>query len=367
MEINFLIDILLQQKPSEAIKENEETIFRIIPELKLCKGFSQNNNWHIYDVYEHILHVIDGVPNNIFLRMASLFHDIGKPLVYEEDENGIGHFYGHWEKSKEIFDKFATKYRIDDSTKSIISNLILYHDLNIDKISDDEIKKLINIFGRNGIIMLFQLKRSDLLAQNEQYHYMLEDYDKQEERLLSRHKVAEVNREGKKTKVILGTGSYYNVNSGNTVSITGDGGNAWGYYGPAYKKLAPRLITYTPYAEAYERLLKIKEDTLRLKEYIRLRRKIEDEYIASYYETRLKDLDVEELLCALESKFGDNIILLCHEPIDEFCHRRLVADYIELKTGMYIPEIAVSSDGVIRKLSPIRYKNRLKQAINKRK
>lgn len=184
MEINFLKDILLQDNPSEAIKDNEPEIFRIIPELKLCKNFNQNSNWHIYDVYEHILHVIDGVPNNLLLRMAALFHDIGKPLVYTEDEFGVGHFYGHWEKSKEIFDGFAAKYGIDENTRKIISNLILYHDLNIDKISDEELKKLLNIFDRNGIIMLFQLKRSDLLAQNEQYHYLLENYDLQEGRML---------------------------------------------------------------------------------------------------------------------------------------------------------------------------------------
>lgn len=29
------------------------------------------------------------------------------------------------------------------------------------------------------------------------------------------------------SKIILGTGSYANVKGGNTVSVTGDGGNAW--------------------------------------------------------------------------------------------------------------------------------------------
>lgn len=188
MEINFLIDILLQDKPSESIKNNEEKIFKIIPELSISKGFQQNNVWHVYDVYEHILHVIDGVPNNIVLRMSALFHDIGKPFVYTEDENGVGHFYGHWDKSKEIFDNFATKYNLEENTKNMISNLILYHDLDIDKISDDESKNLINIFDRDGIIMLFQLKRSDLLAQNEQFHYLLSAYDKQKERMLLKPK-----------------------------------------------------------------------------------------------------------------------------------------------------------------------------------
>ena len=44
-------------------------------------------------------------------------------------------------------------------------------------------------------------------------------------------------------RIIRGTGSYDTVKFGNTVSITGDGGNAWNYFGPTYKKLAPRLMT----------------------------------------------------------------------------------------------------------------------------
>ncbi len=62
-------------------------------------------------------------------------------------------------------------------------------------------------------------------------------------------------RNNELSKIILGTGSYANVKGGNTVSVTGDGGNAWGYFGPSYKKLAPKLDTYVPYAEKYEELL----------------------------------------------------------------------------------------------------------------
>lgn len=41
--------------------------------------------------------------------------------------------------------------------------------------------------------------------------------------------------------VIRGTSCYENAKSGNLVSITGDGGNACGYYGTAYKKMSPRI------------------------------------------------------------------------------------------------------------------------------
>ena len=141
--------------------------------------------------------------------------------------------------------------------------------------------------------------------------------------------------------VILGTGNYFNVWNGNTVSITGDGGHAWGYFGNSYKKLAPKLVTYIPYSKGYEELNKFVKGS---KEYEKFWKYIEDLYIKLYYELRLKDLDVYELLYTLKEKYGSNIILLCHENIDEFCHRRLIADYIELKTGIYIPEVSVDKE-----------------------
>lgn len=164
-------------------------------------------------------------------------------------------------------------------------------------------------------------------------------------------------------KIVLGTGNYYSVKSGNTVSITGDGGNEWGYFGPAYKKLAPKLVTYKPYANKLEELNKLKEDLTKVKEYLEFRKEIEDEYIKSYYNIRLRYLDVRELLYDLENRFGSDIILLCHETVDEFCHRRLIADYIELEMGFYIPEVSVDELGNVKKILPIRYKNRLKETM----
>ena len=164
------------------------------------------------------------------------------------------------------------------------------------------------------------------------------------------------------SKIILGTGNYQNIKSGNTVSITGDGGNAWGYYGPSYKKLAPRLNTYTKYAKGYEKLQELKKES-RLDEYLKLRKEIEDEYIKEYYETRLKDLNIMELLIYFKEKYGEEIIFLCHEEIEEFCHRRVFADYIELETGIYVPEVSVDEVGKVKKIMPIRYKNRLKEII----
>lgn len=169
-------------------------------------------------------------------------------------------------------------------------------------------------------------------------------------------------KENEVKRIILGTGSYDTVKFGNTVSITGDGGNAWNYFGPAYKKLAPRLMTYLLYADALKDLEKIK-DSIPLEEYTKKKRKIEFTYIKSYYETRLRNLDMEDFLKTLEAKFGTNIIFLCHEPVNEFCHRRVLADYIELQTGVYIPEVKIMSNDEFTLKQPLNYKQELKRVM----
>ena len=177
-----LFDILLSDKPSTLIIENEKEVFKLIPELERCKGFNQNNPWHPYDVYNHILHVIDNIDNDLILRITALFHDIGKPFTYTEDDNKIGHFYGHWEVSQEIFNKYANKYNIDN--KDLISKLIYYHDYSLNKL--DEIT---NVFTKEEMIMLFKIKRADLLAQSSKYHHLLNDYDNKEKEILKYYEV----------------------------------------------------------------------------------------------------------------------------------------------------------------------------------
>lgn len=169
-------------------------------------------------------------------------------------------------------------------------------------------------------------------------------------------------KENEVKRIILGTGSYDTVKFGNTVSITGDGGNAWNYFGPAYKKLAPRLMTYLLYADALKDLEKIK-DSIPIEEYTKKKKKIEFTYIKSYYETRLKNLEMEDFLKTLEAKFGTNIIFLCHEPVNEFCHRRVLADYIELQTGVYIPEVKIMSNDEFTLKQPLNYKQELKRIM----
>ena len=82
-----------------------------MPELEICIGFDQHNPYHEKDVFNHTLDVIDNMENDLILRLAALFHDIGKPETFSLDKNGIGHFYGHNVKSAEITEKIMKRLK----------------------------------------------------------------------------------------------------------------------------------------------------------------------------------------------------------------------------------------------------------------
>lgn len=184
MSYNDLLKLLLSNKVYYELKNNEHILFELIPELKECKGFKQNNDWHIYDVYEHILHVVSGTKPNLYLRLSALFHDIGKPFTYIEDDKKVGHFYNHWNKSIEIFIKYQDKFDLPNEEITLITNLIFYHDLNVEKLDSQELDNMISIIGAENIGLLFSLKRADLLAQSPKYHHLIDKIDNQEHKLV---------------------------------------------------------------------------------------------------------------------------------------------------------------------------------------
>lgn len=78
--------------------------------------------------------------------------------------------------------------------------------------------------------------------------------------------------------------------------------------------------------------------------------KLIDWYIKGFYKLRLMNLNPFIFLNTLNEKFSNEIILLCHELSnselnkEHFCHRRLLADWIELETRIIIPEISIDEN-----------------------
>jgi len=163
-----LKQIMLSDDIKYYLENFYDLFFVIIPELGKSYNFNQYNDYHIYDVYNHTISVVSHTSPNLYLRLAALFHDIGKPDSFTQDDKGIGHFYGHALKSVEIFNEFAKKYNLDEKTRKIVSDLILFHQDELSK-KNSNIYKFYKKFDMNNIGLLFMLKRADIMGQNPKY------------------------------------------------------------------------------------------------------------------------------------------------------------------------------------------------------
>lgn len=140
------------------------------------------------------------------------------------------------------------------------------------------------------------------------------------------------------------TGNYNSCKFGNLISISGDRGKSVGFEGKALPCLAPRREFWEIW---HDNIGKISEE-----ENMRY-------YIKQYYEQVLVNVNFEEVLFHEKEP-----ILLCYEDSNAFCHRHIVAEYLELKYGILVPEIIMTPDLQIRKkVRPENIKIILKEII----
>lgn len=159
-----LSKILVSDEPVDGIIALKESglLQYIIPELIPTIDFEQHNKHHDKDVFNHTLAVLDNVPNKLELRLAALFHDIGKPKCFTIGEDKQGHFYGHNEVSAQISRKVLKRLRFDNKTINKVSLLVFEHMSKFDKIKLPAIKRFINRVGEENLEDLFQLQIADV-------------------------------------------------------------------------------------------------------------------------------------------------------------------------------------------------------------
>jgi tRNA nucleotidyltransferase (CCA-adding enzyme) len=149
-----------------------------IPELKDMFEFQQNNPYHDYDVYSHTVHSIEHCKSdNLVVRLAVFFHDIGKPYSYQDGEDGIRHFKGHGKVSADITDNIMKRLKFDNETRNNVVELVYYHDATFE-IGKKYVKRWINKIGVEQFRRLLEVRKSDILGQKESYEqYRIDNVD----------------------------------------------------------------------------------------------------------------------------------------------------------------------------------------------
>jgi poly(A) polymerase len=116
--------MLTSDRPTQALEllDAGGLLPGVLPELAACKGVKQGG-YHTHDVYGHTLEAVGLTPPDLVVRLAALFHDVGKPATAAPD----GSFLGHEKVGAEIAVAALTRLRFSNSIIERVAHLVRLH------------------------------------------------------------------------------------------------------------------------------------------------------------------------------------------------------------------------------------------------
>ena len=116
--------MLASERPLVALEllDQAELLGVILPEIEACKGVPQTG-YHTHDVFGHTLLTVAATPPDLLLRVAALFHDVGKPATAKGD----GTFLGHEEVGARIAQAALERLRFAQKEVEVVVGLIRLH------------------------------------------------------------------------------------------------------------------------------------------------------------------------------------------------------------------------------------------------
>jgi len=161
-----LIRILKSPRPAETLETASrlEVLKYILPELEQARGVKQPQA-HKHDVYNHLLYTLQAAADKNWsweLRLAALFHDIGKPPTQRKQGNSYT-FYGHDVVGAKITKKILNRLKFPKDTVSRVTTLIRWHMFFADteEITHSAVRRMIKNVGQDNIWDLMNLRIAD--------------------------------------------------------------------------------------------------------------------------------------------------------------------------------------------------------------
>lgn len=139
------------------LTEYEKIFAEILPPLAEQAGYDQGSRYHDSTLYEHTARAVAAVPDEPALRLAMLFHDMGKTRCRTVGADGECHYYGHAAISAELADGLLRMLKCDNATRRRVCEIVKYHDISPDT-SRRSVKRRLAKYGA-------ELFRDIMLAQ----------------------------------------------------------------------------------------------------------------------------------------------------------------------------------------------------------
>lgn len=164
------VKILESDYPYEGVMllKNTNLLKYIIPELLEGVDFSQERpgRHHKTDVFTHNLLALKYCTSkDPMVRLATLIHDISKPRVARQDEEGYVIFHNHEVLGAKMAREIADRLRFSKKEKEKISMLIRWHMFTVDEhITDAAVRRFIRRIGVENVRDMMDLRIGDRLG-----------------------------------------------------------------------------------------------------------------------------------------------------------------------------------------------------------
>ena len=170
-----LLKLMKAEKPSAGLKLMEESgiLDIFIPEFKKCRGCIQGDfrGYHQFDVLDHLFYACDGAPaSKQNVRLAALFHDIGKPDVKRVIPTPQGEqftFYNHEAKSQQITKEILFRLKFSNAEIANICHLVVNHMFNYTQDwTDAAVRRFLAKIQAENLEDLYDLRLADIYGMN---------------------------------------------------------------------------------------------------------------------------------------------------------------------------------------------------------
>lgn len=202
-----LSKLLLGANPREGLEALVDSGLAelVIPELPALK-LEIDEHHHHKDVYQHTLTVVEqaidyekdyDLQNDLVLRLAALFHDIGKPSTRRLESGGGVTFYHHDVVGSKLAIKRLRELKFDNDTIKAVSRLIELHlrffGYSDQPWSDSAIRRYVRD-ADDQLLRLHALTRADVTTRNQRKADRLSHaYDDLEKRIAILQEEEELN------------------------------------------------------------------------------------------------------------------------------------------------------------------------------
>lgn len=165
-----LLKIMASDFPADGITllRNAGLINIILPELEKCFGVKQKSpeRHHIYDVGTHLVMSLKNCPSkDPIIRLATLLHDIGKPITVSKTSTGVITFYNHEIIGASIVRNIADRLHFSKKDRDLLVKLVRFHQFTVDeRQTDTALRRFIKNVGKENLDNMLALRTGDRLG-----------------------------------------------------------------------------------------------------------------------------------------------------------------------------------------------------------